>query len=537
MSIRTILAPGVQINEIDKSQYSPAMTGSNCFVMGFTNKGEPYQPLEFTSRSAWQNYYGAPDNEAERYAYAAATEVLNQNGRLYFARLPYDNPAYQQVAAFKYNLDLSKGKLSSTMIKTEDGETVLTGTPFFEINAADKTIENVVAIEPTSAVTLYDLKQIDELRTDEAKVANNTFVIADIAFNTYGKIIEDTRKNEKCELIGIMPVVTTAANALYQQKLIDVRRENVIGYETVGVIKTLDAAATLGDRYSELSNHVSQAVKTEDMAKIVNTKDYYKYVNRVNVRITDAIKIEEGQTDEAIREKIQTTLASYSDITVVSNSWDGAFQRGLSSDGLSVAQFSFMAAMTEEQVSANMPSEYQATYKAKFGWHNPGGDDNVPSTVSQEANSFFPTIDFDGEKFDRANMKKIGVVVYKMYLDPSEGNKINFEPVEAYAGSLCKTDKDPNTGATTFIDTIINSQSKYINFFSNCFNTAADKKFYANTLDMLVVRPGAAHNKTLDISINKIRDLQHALEIIAKEAGFNVGEFVEKTRSRIFRRI
>ena len=104
MSIRTILAPGVQINEIDKSQYSPAMTGSNCYVMGFTDRGEPYQPMEFTSRTAWTNYYGTPDNEAERYAYAAACEVLNQNGRLYFARLPYDNAAFEKVACFKYKL-------------------------------------------------------------------------------------------------------------------------------------------------------------------------------------------------------------------------------------------------------------------------------------------------------------------------------------------------------------------------------------------------------------------------------------------------
>lgn len=53
------------------------MTGSNCYVMGFTDKGEPYQPMEFTSRTAWTNYYGTPDNEAERYAYSAACEVLN----------------------------------------------------------------------------------------------------------------------------------------------------------------------------------------------------------------------------------------------------------------------------------------------------------------------------------------------------------------------------------------------------------------------------------------------------------------------------
>ena len=102
MGIRTILAPGVETKEYDKSSYSPAMTGTNCFVMGFTDKGEPYQPMEFTSRAAWTNYYGEPDNEAERYAYSAACEVLNQNGRLFFARLPYDNMAFEQVAGFKY---------------------------------------------------------------------------------------------------------------------------------------------------------------------------------------------------------------------------------------------------------------------------------------------------------------------------------------------------------------------------------------------------------------------------------------------------
>lgn len=92
-------------------------------------------------------------------------------------------------------------------------------------------------------------------------------------------------------------------------------------------------------------------------------------------------------------------------------------------------------------------------------------------------------------RFERDNLKKIGLVVYKMYLDPTEGNKISFEPVEAYAGSLGRDDKDPNTGVTTFMDTIVNSQSQYVNFFSNCFSTTSTKAYYSGTLDMLVVDP------------------------------------------------
>ena len=102
--MRTITAPGIEWKEIDKSAYSPAMTGTACYITFFSNKGEPYKPMEFTSRSAFEKYYGAPDNEAERYGYAAACEVINQNGRLWCARLPYDNAAFDKVVGVKYKL-------------------------------------------------------------------------------------------------------------------------------------------------------------------------------------------------------------------------------------------------------------------------------------------------------------------------------------------------------------------------------------------------------------------------------------------------
>jgi hypothetical protein len=122
MSIRLINAPGVQINEIDKSQYSPAMVGTTCYVMGFANKGEAYIPMEFTSRSAWTNYYGEPDNEAERYFYNACVEVLNQNGRLYCARLPYNNTSFEKMVGFKYTvteaMDLARAAASATGVES-----------------------------------------------------------------------------------------------------------------------------------------------------------------------------------------------------------------------------------------------------------------------------------------------------------------------------------------------------------------------------------------------------------------------------------
>lgn len=128
---------------------------------------------------------------------------------------------------------------------------------------------------------------------------------------------------------------------------------------------------------------------------------------------------------------------------------------------------------------------------AQFGWHGRGGDDSVQGTIALDAANYFPAIQpaADGDGLDPEHLKDIGVVVYKAYLDPAEGNKVSFEAVEAFAGSLCKDDVNPTTGVTKFIDTIVNSQSKYINFFSNCFSATNAKKFYKEQCDILIAPP------------------------------------------------
>lgn len=140
------------------------------------------------------------------------------------------------------------------------------------------------------------------------------------------------------------------------------------------------------------------------------------------------------------------------------------------------------------QMCATMISAIQ---KNVSEWHGIDGDDSLPETMCLDANTYFATIQpsNDGDGFDPEHLKDIGVVVYKTYLDASEGNKVSWEPVEAYCGSLYKDDKDPNTGVTKFIDTIINSQSQYINFFSNCFSSIARKNDYLKKVDILIAEP------------------------------------------------
>ena len=477
--MRTITAPGVEIKEIDKSQYSPAMVGTACYIMGFSDKGEPYRPMEFTSRASWQSYYGEPDNEAERYFYNAAVEVLNNNGRLYCARLPYDNPAFEKMVGFRYTLS---PELS-----------IDSDTPFFEIQKADATIKTVRAIESKGAPYLLDLSAVDELRTDEAKVMNNSFVIVDTTCGTLKPIVEDERKGVAREMIGIMPVVTTAANALFAQKYLEVENQCAIGYETIGCPTTV-----------KTDDQPCNNVLEKDCCRLLNTGSWYSEITTVPYLLSTSLCVDASDIDNdpAVIADIESQISGWIDLSA----WNKSYQKtdDDAPSGQMAVGISYLSALTQTEYAAQLDvlsSDPKIT--SLFGWHGKDYDDNLPETVSQEANTFFPTIGFNSETntFDREHLKKIGVVVYKMFLDPAEGNKINFEPVEAFVGSLCKDDKDPNTGTTTFIDTIVNTNSKYINVFSNCFNTACDKKMYKETIDMLVMQPGTGRNDDSDKTI------------------------------------
>ncbi len=86
---------------------------------------------------------------------------------------------------------------------------------FHEVHTADTEISDAFVIEGGKDPVVYDLADIDAFRADEAKVPAGSFLIVDTTLGTYGKVTEDDRRGNKREVIGIVPVVTTAANALY----------------------------------------------------------------------------------------------------------------------------------------------------------------------------------------------------------------------------------------------------------------------------------------------------------------------------------
>lgn len=508
--MRTITAPGIEIREIDRSGYSPAMTGSTCYIMGFSDKGEPYKPMEFTSRAAWVNYYGEPDTEAERYFYAAVCEVLNQNGRLYCARLPYDNESFEKLVSFKYSVDRVDTALSD--------ESTQYGSAYKVISEQDNEIQTYAKISTTATPVTIDLATVDEYRTDENKVGSGTFVIVDTTGSTYGKVQEDSRKGILRENIGIVPVVTTAANAMYAQSLISLPKNHV------DYVKFYEPLA--GSSLKTLV-HVSK-----DGKKLANdglsSVDFVKRINTEGKWFTQTCDFTQViLSGDPIDDPIAANLTSYdgSLSSFLAYGEVSAFANGevKPENFITKGPVSTLTSQWEEvnklpggYLGSNHdvanPESFTAVYsddgKYVVGWngvclsatkrsdsdyevHGVDGDDSVPDTLALDAANYFSSIQpaSDGVGFDPEHLKDIGVVVYKTWLDPSEGNKVSFEPVEAFCGSLFKDDKDPNTGVTKFIDTIINTQSHYINFFSNCFNSTADKKWYKDECDILISMP------------------------------------------------
>ena len=89
--IRTILSPGVEIHELDRSQYTPTTIDTyRVLLPGFSSKGEYSNPTTITSMLEFNNKFGTPTNEAERYAYNAAEIMIGAGGEVVFSRMPYD---------------------------------------------------------------------------------------------------------------------------------------------------------------------------------------------------------------------------------------------------------------------------------------------------------------------------------------------------------------------------------------------------------------------------------------------------------------
>ena len=238
MGNRTIKAPGVEIIEHDLSGYTTTNLGTGCLITGFAQKGEDLEPIQITNRSAWLLNFGAPTNEAEEYFYNAGMEVLNQQGFLYAAKIPYSNDIAGIYAAAKFTINQNRELLrldeeAGLFMKDERDELgEIQYEEDIEPNSAegkfmrryrslkDLGLNTLSLIAPTGQ-DFISKDLVDEYETGESKPNTNVIYLVDKTRAVYTRATEvsdkqDNRDSRYC--IGIVPVITTLCNTAYFQR-------------------------------------------------------------------------------------------------------------------------------------------------------------------------------------------------------------------------------------------------------------------------------------------------------------------------------
>ena len=121
-SSRTIQAPGVELQEFDRSSYKVDTSlyhAPKTLICGFANNGIDYTPLWINSKNTFLNTFGAPTTEFEKYFYNAALEILDKGGTVYAAKLPYDNASKDMYTYTTYQMSCFNVNNIGTIDDTE----------------------------------------------------------------------------------------------------------------------------------------------------------------------------------------------------------------------------------------------------------------------------------------------------------------------------------------------------------------------------------------------------------------------------------
>ena len=100
-TVSSLSAPGVEVSEYDNSLRISNNTGTTVFVPGYAAQGPVEEVIQIGSITDFENVYGIPTNDAERYFYYTCLAILNNSGlgtTLLTSRLPYGSGEGDNVA-------------------------------------------------------------------------------------------------------------------------------------------------------------------------------------------------------------------------------------------------------------------------------------------------------------------------------------------------------------------------------------------------------------------------------------------------------
>lgn len=91
-NLSTLGSPGIEVREIDNSLRPDVDPSTVYFVPGFASQGPVEEVHSIGSMTDFENIYGVPTNDAERYFYHTVKSLIDNSGEsttVYVSRLPY----------------------------------------------------------------------------------------------------------------------------------------------------------------------------------------------------------------------------------------------------------------------------------------------------------------------------------------------------------------------------------------------------------------------------------------------------------------
>jgi hypothetical protein len=187
-SLSTLGSPGIEVREIDNSVRVDVDPSTTYFIPGFASQGPVEEVHSISTMSDFENIYGVPTNDAERYFYHTVKSIIDNSGDstvVYVSRLPYGEKSgdtvssaftllsYPAVPVIKTDTDVDD--FDSFVVSEDDEEKLKT---IFELTVedADEDIlpDNVSYSLIFDEDCVLDKYKIDEFSITQIKLYSGT---------------------------------------------------------------------------------------------------------------------------------------------------------------------------------------------------------------------------------------------------------------------------------------------------------------------------------------------------------------------------
>ena len=287
-NLSTLGSPGIEVREIDNSLRVDVDPSTTYFVPGFASQGPVEEVHSIGTMSDFENIYGVPTNDAERYFYHTVKSLIDNSGDstvVYVSRLPYGAKSGDTVSSAFTLLSYP----AVPVIKKDaeiDFETFVT---------EDKeNLKNILTLEVTNKpATLSEEGEDGEVTSENVTVAPSDVSYTMIFDEDY---LLDENKIKELNLTQIkLYSGTEAENAEAAGKLPD--HSNLSSYtghpelcavlsygenETYTIKESGNIALEYNSSSKKFSIHLAfnirNGVKKVGVLTITSTYDNYKYV-------------------------------------------------------------------------------------------------------------------------------------------------------------------------------------------------------------------------------------------------------------------